>query len=332
MITRGGRAMIPFRRVPLTNPSSNRPEPTPPELKYTHKPTPKECAEVKRALATATNFPPELVDIIMDFAEYWACSVASIDYSVTADRGLAIHGGTGGGENRFILRTEPLGLTAWHSEKPKLWQAAAPARRLGKEYPRAELERFIEGPPSTLDHPFRKIVFDIVSRDQGWSDAIDTHGTCRSSWTWFDAGIDRFDKAHTCSGENDERSETEGSNSSEKVPTTCAIRPIWPPLKETSSEYDHQLLPTADHRIQCNYVADHEWQHHRVEWSCTDNIDPTSNAGKELDSVGRGSATGDGTFLRSLKVGDMLTVWGRARFPGWMNSVQKVQVEVYWAL
>ncbi|KAI3340864.1 hypothetical protein F4824DRAFT_355924 [Ustulina deusta] len=325
-----GRPRIPFRRVPRTNPSSDRPNP-PPELRNIHAPTPKEYAAVKRTLGKATNFPPELIDIIMDFAEYWACSIASIDYSVTANGHLAVHGGRPG-EDKFVLRTEPLGLTTWHSTDQKQWQAAAPACKLGEEYSRTELERFVEGPPSTLDHPFRKIVFDIVSRDQGWSPQRDSHGTYRFSPTWFDVGIDRFDKGHTCPDEQMEKSESKAPDGSEKIPTTSAIRPIWPPLKENLSEYYHQLHPAADHKIQCNRVAEHDWQHHRIEWSYTDDIDPKSSGGQELDSIGRGSATGDGSFLRSLKVGDMVTVWARARFPSWVNSIQKVRVEVYWAL
>lgn len=102
MMARGGR--LPYRRNPLKNPSVDGPE-RPPELKNTLDPTPKECAEVKRLLGKATSFPPELVDIVMDFAEYWACSVTSIDYSVTASKNLAIHGGRDR-EDKFIVRPQ----------------------------------------------------------------------------------------------------------------------------------------------------------------------------------------------------------------------------------
>ncbi|KAI3327006.1 hypothetical protein HD806DRAFT_485720 [Xylariaceae sp. AK1471] len=339
MMARGGSARIPSRRI---QPFPNRPNQSP-EQTTTHYPTPKDCAMVKGILAKAANFPPELADIVMDFAEYWACSVASIDYSVTANQNHAIHGGRSD-ENQMLLRTEPLGLTTWHSNDEELWHAEAPACKIEEEYPRKELERFVEGPPSTLEHPFRKIIFDIVSRDQGWSHEPDTHHTYRSSWTWFDAGIDRFDKAHNCSAGCNctENLKSESSSSREKVPTTCAIRPVWPPLKKKDSsekekknssdyEYDHQLHSTSDHKIRCNRVAEHDWQHHHIEWSWADAIDPDSNAGKELEANGRGSATGNGNFLRSLKVGDMVTVWGRARFPGWANRIQKVEVQVYWA-
>ncbi|KAI0419019.1 hypothetical protein F5X98DRAFT_335883 [Xylaria grammica] len=334
MIRPSGRPRVPFqRRNPLNNRSSNQDGP-PPELKTVHKPTPKECTEVKGIIGKATNFPPEIVDIVMDFAEYWACSVSSIDYSVTSSKQHSIRGGTEN-ENALLLRTEPLGLTTWHPDDQDSWRVAAPPYKLVEEYPRKELERFVEGPPSTLDHPFRKIVFDIVSRDQGWSHELTTHHTYRSSWTWFDAGIDRFDKGHAL--EHTGTSEPEASSSpdstgSDKGPTTAAIRPVWPPLKKHSSEYDHALHATTDHKIQCHRIAEQDFQHHRIEWLYTDNIDPESSAGQELDSIGRGSATGNGNFLNNLKVGDMVTVWGRARFPGWVNIIQKVQVEVYWAL
>ncbi|KAI0458532.1 hypothetical protein F5B21DRAFT_435389 [Xylaria acuta] len=325
MIHHPGRGRIPFRRVPLTN----GPE-RPPELSNTFERTPKDCAEVKRILTKAANFPPEIVDAVMDFAEYWACSVASVDYSVTANGHLAIHGG-GERENKLLLRTEPLGLTTWHPDDQDHWQAAAPTRKLDEEYPQEELQGFVEGPPSTLENPVRKIVFDIVSRDQGWSREPENHHTFRYSWTWFDAGIDRFDKGHKYS-EDGVKPESEASGGSVKIPTTGAIRSVWPHLKETLTEYDHPLHPVPDHMIQSNRVADRDWQHHHIEWSWTDRIDPESSAGQELKANGRGSATGDGSFLKSLKVGDMVTVWGHARFPGWANCVQKVQIQVYWAL
>lgn len=109
-MARGGRFGLPIRRIPLENRSGDGPE-RPPELKNTLDPTPKECAEVKSLLGKATRFPPELVDIVMDFAEYWACSITSIDYSVTANRSLDIHGGRDR-EDKFIVRP---GLCSMHA-------------------------------------------------------------------------------------------------------------------------------------------------------------------------------------------------------------------------
>lgn len=134
------------------------------------------------------------------------------------------------------------------------------------------------------------------------------------------------------SSDDEGDAESEASQNAGKGPSTRAIRPIWPPLQPDLSGYHHQLAATDDHLIQRNKTAVREWQHHHVEWSWNDNIDPKSEAGLELKELGRGPATRDGSFLKNLKVGDMLTVWARSRFPGWTNHIQKVEVRVYWAL
>ncbi|KAI0096793.1 hypothetical protein GGR51DRAFT_553381 [Nemania sp. FL0031] len=342
MLPRGGRPIIPSRRVPQTNRRLGGPE-RPPELKHTYELTPKAFAQVKRMLRKATRqtCPPEIVDIIMDMAEYWVCSTDSIDYSVTADGQLEIPSGRER-EDRFILRTKPLGLATWHIDDMESWQAAAPAQKLNQEYTQEELQRFSGGPALALTHPFRKIVFNIVSKDQGWTSPVrdrdrdrDSKHPYRGSNTWFDAGVDRFDKKPTPSSETTEGSNPEASSSAEKAPTTSAIRPVWPELKMNPSgyEYDYKVEPTEyDKKIQCNLKAHGEWTDHNVEWLWTDDIDPESAAAKKLEENGRGRRSGDGTFVKDLKPGDMVTVWGRTRYGQWVNHVQKVEIKVYWAL
>ena len=51
-----------------------------------------------------------------------------------------------------------------------------------------------------------------------------------------------------------------------------------------------------------------------------------------LEEEGRGPQTGNGEFVRSLKLGDIVSIWGKARFRGWVNHVQKVKVDLYWAV
>ncbi|KAI0476020.1 hypothetical protein GGR56DRAFT_640689 [Xylariaceae sp. FL0804] len=313
---RRGGAHMPFRRVPVQPPQPSEP----PRLRHEYEPSPSDCARVSSDLIKATGFPPELVDIVMDFASYWACSVASIDYTVLPSGCLPIYG-TRADEDKFMLRTEPFGLTRWHPDRLDLWRSQAVPRPLEEEYAESELEKFIEGPKSKLEHPVRKIVFDITSKDQGTGGDPADRGTFRYSWTWFDVGIDRFDKQH------------ESSESGEGADIPCsAIRPVWPPLREDASAYDHALHADKYHMIQSNRLAHRPWQHHHIEWSWTDDIDPASAAGEELERNGRGAATGNGAFLRNIKLGDMITVWGRARFGGWRNMIQNLEIRVYWAL
>ena len=39
----------------------------------------------------------------------------------------------------------------------------------------------------------RKVVYSFRGQDQGWSDYPQDHGTYASSWTWFEAGLTRFE-------------------------------------------------------------------------------------------------------------------------------------------
>jgi hypothetical protein len=84
--------------------------------------------------------------------------------------------------------------------------------------------------------------------------------------------------------------------------------------------------------IQANIHAMREYTSHRVEWRWTDDIDEESPEVEELLANGRGKATGNGAFVRNLTLGDVVTVWGRARFPAWANHVHSVQIDVYWAV
>lgn len=42
------------------------------------------------------------------------------------------------------------------------------------------------------NHPCRKVVFTLRSHDQGWGDDLSNRGSYRSSYTWFDAGLEKL--------------------------------------------------------------------------------------------------------------------------------------------
>ncbi|KAI1506045.1 hypothetical protein F5X99DRAFT_366963 [Biscogniauxia marginata] len=332
MIPHWGGARIPSRRIPLV-PRSQQPQGAS-VLTNAYERSPVDCLEVKRVVAKATSFPPELVDIIMDFAEYWACSVSSIDYTQLRARRHTITGGRPS-EDEMLLRTPPLGLTKWRPSSEELWRSQAAPRPLQEEYSQSRLKDFATGPKDTLEHPARRIVFDITSHDQGHGGVPEDRYTYHHSFTWFDAGLDRFDMKNECPQDCKDREDSESAGTPSDTPSdipTCAIRPVWPPLKENAAGYHHELYSPADRVIQRNKLADGAWQHHHVEWSWSDDIDPESTAGQELDDAGRGTATGNGEFVRNLKLGDMITIWGRARFGAWANHIEALKVQVYWAV
>ncbi|KAI1379943.1 hypothetical protein F4677DRAFT_408083 [Hypoxylon crocopeplum] len=330
MLSRGGRVRVPFRRNPLISPREMQSLTLANEFEI----SPGDVVQVKDILSKARNLPPELVDMILDRAEYWACSTAVASYSNQPRHRLVIPGAHLD-QNKFLLRTKPLGLTKWSPSSQVLWKAECPPKQLEKEYPESKFETLMENTVSTLEYPFRKVVFDIVSCDQGYSSHREDHGTYRNSWTWFDAGLERFDMNNKCLPKCPDRKDTVHSSDAADIPT-CAIRSIWPPVEPITSrspemQYQHELLPTSDHLIQRNKHAERDMQHYRVEWYWNDDVDPDSPEAETLREMGRGAGTGNGEFVRNLKFGDMITIWGRARFPGWANYVQRVEVKVYWA-
>ncbi|KAI1760298.1 hypothetical protein GGR53DRAFT_510449 [Hypoxylon sp. FL1150] len=330
MMNPKGAARIPFRRRPLVPPPD--PQPLIPITCTSYEIDPEDVMQVKDILAKTRDLPPELVDMIMDRAEYWACSTTSINYP----KHVSVLGARPG-EDQFLLRTPPLGLK-WSPASRDLWRVESAPKQLEREYPPCELEKLVDGPMSKLENPFRRVVFDIVSRDQGWGGDSAYHNTYHHSSTWFDAGLERFDMNYDCPSTCPDHVSQGSSGESSSIPT-CAIRSVWPPIVPNDGgapgmRYNHQLLADQDHLIQRNKLADKSWQHHHVEWSWDDKVDPTntdSPAARELDSAGRGIGTGNGEFVRNLKYGDMITVWARARFGGWANNIQKVEVKVYWA-
>lgn len=50
-------------------------------------------------------------------------------------------------------------------------------------------EEYLRSPPITgrVDRPVRRIVFILISRDQGWSDAVQYHSTYDASYSYWDA-------------------------------------------------------------------------------------------------------------------------------------------------
>ncbi|KAI1204863.1 uncharacterized protein F4807DRAFT_445338 [Annulohypoxylon truncatum] len=334
MINRRGGVTIPRRRGPIAPAPGRHDEQEPSTPSSLYEPRPEDIIEVKDILSKVSNMPPELVDMILDRAEYWACAATVIDYSNNPQRKITILGAYPA-EDQFLLRTEPLGLTKWSRSNRDLWRVESAPKRLKKEYAESDLQELVDGSFSSLEHPFRKVVFDIVSCDQGWSGDRENHGRYTGSWTWFDVGLERFDQENDCVSECPDHL---GSEDAEKTPSipTCAIRPIWPPLEEVDAggalmRYHHELLPNQGRLIQLNKHAEGNFQHYHVEWSWDDDVEPESAAAQTLEDAGRGTGTGNGAFLKNLKLGDMITVWGHARFPGWTNNVQKVEVKVYWA-
>lgn len=119
------------------------------------------------------------------------------------------------------------------------------------------------------------------------------------------------------------------------------LRSLWPqvvavPQADDSHAYayHHNVQPDEGHKVQANVLGRRNFTDHRVEWSWTDDIDPSGGDARleQLVRAGRGGATGNGEFVQGLTLGDVVTVWGRSRFPAWANTVERVRIDVYWAV
>lgn len=217
---------------------------------------------------------------------------------------------------------------------------------LEREHEPSFFHDLVDYPTPTLTSPVRKIVFNIRCRDQGSGGHTLDRGTFHGSWTWLDAGLERFDAEKSCDPQcvHDLRYESRVSQAP-KLPL-CSLRPVEPQIEPTPPQaneetqsnqapfhYVHPLEPREHLTIQRNRTATREFANYTVTWRYDDNVtDPESSAAKTLDEAGRGKLSGNGEFVRSLKMGDVVTIWAKARFPAWVNYVERVSVDVYWAV
>jgi hypothetical protein len=196
------------------------------------------------------------------------------------------------------------------------------------------------------EHPCRKITFAIKSKDQGWGGDYHYHGMYLTSYTWFDVGLERLQaidrsdckpEAPFPEGFSEKfRLSSSARREDDLQPISCDVITINPPIVEDPFDrskwvFAHPVMPPPT-RLQSNVVAGKEIKEHIITWSYNDFIDPKSPKGNALEENGRGGASGTGEYVRQLKVGDIITVWARARFPGWTNNVEELGIDVYWAV
>jgi len=156
----------------------------------------------------------------------------------------------------------------------------------------------------------KKVVFRIWSHDQGWgAEPNEPHLTgYEASFTWFEAAILR-------PGE-----EQRG-------------RRLWdldyPVLADV---VDPLTLPPREAggwkiwHLQSNVRASTDEALHEIVWTDRDDESQPANS-KE---TGRGAGTG---FVRSIDPSrDEIAVVARTRFPGWVNYVRRVEIEMFYTI
>lgn len=275
-------------------------------------PTIAEIMQIKDFFADLPHpLPIELIDQILDEAEYWAHSTVEVMGKISVEG------------DRMYMRTMPFALpgTEGDLKVTDLGQNSSDVHRLiGGGTGEAEAEGWVS--PRGCN-PARKVVFELESKDQGWSGEPDNHGSYRGSYTWFEAGVEsvplnfireehvQWTSPMIFSGLND-----------------LHDSPIHFVLK---SPLQTPFLHPPTH-IQRNIHAGKDWRIHNIEWHYLDCFEEASVEAQDADDNGRGRKSLDGNFVRNLTKGDCITLWMRARFPGWWCYIKRAKISVYWAV
>ncbi|CZS91734.1 uncharacterized protein RAG0_02257 [Rhynchosporium agropyri] len=319
-----------------------------PSDRYT--PSVEDVISTKETLFKNFKLPIELIDTIIDFAEYYPCtSMCRIGGELHVRSGGS--GSSESTEDRFLLRSLPLGyvtdksypntcsMDGGYRSYPNI--PASPWRNhdsLPSDITEDMKKQWATKSQMRGENSCRKIVFTIISHDQGWGGASEHKGTFKGSFTWFDVGKEKIHLStvsDTIPGTDAFPTlllEYGSTSRRENRPLACTVETISPKVHPNSpNRFEHPLLPTLD-CLQKNRTSKKKAEEYKIVWSCHDGIDPDSLGGKALEEQGRGRNTANGQFVRDMRVGDIVTVWGKARFPGWVNMIEKVQIDVYWAV
>ena len=316
------------------------------------------------------NLSTELVDVIMDLAEYWphtTCSlrgpVLSSGYPVSTGLPPADfrHGDT------FLLRTEPLGMSTQADVERKDYGIGTQIRRIFSSI------RPLKGPSWVAPrgkHPCRKIIFEILSRetDQGRPiyAASPTPKPRHVRGTWFDVGVDsqvqeypvsepiRWTEAEShfyAGGRSIDSSqslilipdqnleECEKKFEDQKMTAIRNFNDSWPSTGLDASPA-HCFRPTrpamGDPRVDeqevvqyINSFSELNRQHTQI-WRWDEDAYPEPIEAYQL--AVRPVFNPNGAFIRSLEVGESITLWVRARGGSVINTVERVRIRVYWAI
>ena len=334
---------------------------------------------LRQYLSFSRGLPNEIIDIILDLAEYWPHTSSILDMTTRVYSGHMYYGSYAARprqklerllstpesrreskENGFLIRTPPLG---WHcvsdadsskrreSEPPSIIQ---PRPKWKPLIPRPRTPTWL--PPRGL-HPARRVVFEILSREERLENTHRPGSTfCyANSKTSFDATVDTISFPKTTK-KSIKRSidpliwtaEAATKDYHQQPADICyTIRSRSPnhpsPSPSSSSCSSSSSNPpyqaTSPSGVTKNYTAHNRkvvrtWRYDGAERCYL----PTTDR-----DFGSENAT---EFVRGLKEGDCIGLWARARKveardarrrPGeqdraWCNVVDRVAIHVFWAV
>ncbi|KAG1746974.1 hypothetical protein EDB19DRAFT_1688809 [Suillus lakei] len=282
-----------------------------------YQPSVADVLQVKRYLQC--KLPTELIDRIIDDGSYWPHSTVYIERPTTVP---IYKDGKRSGDGIYI-RSLPLGVHGTEGdfrlgEKDFEDGGAAWEKKLRI----GGLDDASPFAPMLSSHPCRKIQFQLWSHDQRLREQY-PH-TFTASYIWCDVSI-------------------------EKLQTPISEDDIieWP-AHLLFEEYNEELSciqrdtgkpffpPTM--KVRKNVAAKTSGSDHIMSWHSRDAPDRDSDGDcfwHFLDNTfdkDAAKAAEVGRLVRSLQVGDCMTLWAHARFPNSEDKVQEARVTVYWAV
>jgi hypothetical protein len=191
----------------------------------------------------------------------------------------------------------------------------------------------------------RKIVFQIWSHDQGTSSYRAHWGTYENVHSWIEAGVDHVRATNDVEGTElparmlwipkdisfyrtpGDSEDIPGENNDSDADSMGVSR------SGESQEVLFRIDPDAQLGLQRNVHADRDTYHHTITWYYSDGTadDPRPPMiGDEAEP--EGANLQGGGFVRDLRVGDCVTIWAKAQYPNWANTIERAQIDVYWAI
>ncbi|EIW75417.1 hypothetical protein CONPUDRAFT_85251 [Coniophora puteana RWD-64-598 SS2] len=223
----------------------------PPAQPPTQSPLTAVDVRVVRALLTSRPalLPIELIDIILDEAEYWPHSTVEVN-GIRQVRG--VHKSPCCSEAYLVT----LPLAHPHTEGHHIASPGKPpAVQLHQDMKEGAVSD-ASGGIRRGEHPCRRIVFELHSRDQGWSDYPEHHGTYDATRSWFDVSVVR----------------------------DFSSLLLLPPSAPADSATNHTVGAMRDRDLQRNVHAKAEETWHVIVWDWKDTIEEGSREALEAEN------------------------------------------------
>ena len=311
-------------------------------------PTPWEALRVKYLLGVFF-LPIELIDLIMDLAEYWPCTYSSMGKSVAVlndDKATLMdfysvmftyhHWVPEAVTSKVLLSTDPMGYQCPVLKNGgKMPWARLSIPKSALKYGDPHKSHYTKL-PTRGSRPCRKIVFSIVSREE-------TAKTTPIA-TWFEAAIGRAGpdrKLPVLHPKTPEReADEEGDRTSKHIskPKKAqrnmfhSMQSLWQKEPWNRKKPPEEITPSQLkwHTVCRNEQARSLNRRHVREWR----YEHTNEEVEESDRGLLSSSCAGANLVRSIEVGDSIILRARTSNSSspTMNYVVSASVAIYWAV